>query len=52
MSPTGTAITTARPTIFAEPTIAVEIPPPGIPSGTGAWVRKSDDRPGRPRSAV
>ena len=31
MSPTGIAITRARPTISPVPVIAVEIPPPGTP---------------------
>ncbi len=51
-TPMGIAMTMASPTIPAVPEIAVETPPPGIPSGTGAWKKKSTDSPGMPRSAV
>ena len=45
-------MTTASPTISALPEMAVEVPPPGIPEGTGGWKKKSTDSPGMPRAAA
>ncbi len=50
--PTGTAMAAARPTMITAPTMALEIPPPGIPAGMGTWVKKSTDRAWIPRDVV
>src|ERR1700729_174774 len=40
-TPIGTAITPARTTMMAEPTMAERMPPPGPPNAGGSWMRKS-----------
>ena len=50
--PTGTAMAAARPTMITEPTMALEMPPPGMPGGVGTWVRKAHDSAWMPRLVV
>ena len=50
--PTGTAMAAASPTMITEPTMALEMPPPGMPGGVGTWVKKSTDRAWMPRDVV
>ena len=52
MVPTGMAMAAARPTMITEPTMAFEMPPPGIPGGVGACVRKPHDSALMPRLVV
>ena len=50
--PSGIPIRPAMPSMMSEPTIAFEIPPPGMPAGVGRFVKKSDDQAEKPRLAV
>ena len=52
MMPTGTAMAAAMPTMITDPTMALEMPPPGMPGGVGTWVRKAHDRAWTPRLVV
>ena len=40
------------PTTRALPAMAVEMPPPGTPSGTTGWVNRPSDNAGRARATV
>ena len=50
--PTGMAMAAASPTMIRLPTMALEMPPPGMPGGVGIWVKKSTDRAWMPRDVV
>ena len=43
------AMTRASPLMRRLPTMALEMPPPGIPSGVGVWVKKATDSAPTPR---
>ncbi len=51
-TPTGAATSTPIPTVMADPTIAVAIPPPGTPTGVGSAVRNCSDIAGNPWRAT
>ena len=47
--PNGMAMRRARPLMMRLPTMALEIPPPEIPSGVGVWVKNATDKAATPR---
>ncbi len=51
-TPTGMAMTPATPSMMREPTIAFEMPPPGIPAGVGRCVKNPPDHAAMPRWTV
>ncbi len=46
--PTGMVAAMAMPPMTKVPAMAFQIPPPGIPSGTVEWMKKSVFQAGRP----